>query len=383
MSVTTNASRERRREYLRAVSMAVPTHTVNSAFRLVAWPTERMFRTYNADGDDQIALPLAVALCDADLVRKIHNTGVDIWKPTAAFGLPLRVAIDTENLDIINLVLKLSEQGHTTVPLGKQGSLLSKEIAHMYRKLAELRADIPAQNDHHLKTLIIWYLSHFGQPTVQVGEAIMGWSIEKKDIRLFERAINLGLTFPLKRVYGQGFITRIPSSTNQRRKFLNILLHQDEINGRQSHFDYENHSALLTCAISTNNIDLVRTVLDMGCDPDGVLQDPTRDRHREWPLREALRQGHINIIRLLLDRGADPEGCRSPGFTDRLPAGVFSLTVDSEVRELLANAIYAKIIREGPDGYTRSPNFNHYCREILDIIPRHLISKRFWDVVYR
>lgn len=67
--------------------------------------------------------------------------------------------------------------------------------------------------------------------------------------------------------------------------------------------------SLLDVAVSTGDFDAIKTVLDLGANPDCVLlrtSTSTPDDWRTFPLRAAVTVNNVPIARLLLARGVDP-----------------------------------------------------------------------------
>lgn len=66
-------------------------------------------------------------------------------------------------------------------------------------------------------------------------------------------------------------------------------------------FDSEVLTECLRFASATENVDVVRMLLDRGADPNG--QDPV---YKFFPLGNAVEAGHLEVVLALLDAGADP-----------------------------------------------------------------------------
>lgn len=91
-------------------------------------------------------------------------------------------------------------------------------------------------------------------------------------------------------------------------------------------FDVQTLTECLRFASATENVDVVRMLLDRGADPNG--QDQV---YKFFPLGNAVEAGHLEVVRALLDAGADPT-MEFWDFEENALTGSTSALVDVAIR---------------------------------------------------
>lgn len=146
-----------------AVKTAAHNHDIH---RLITKPSQGKISRFDSENRAQAALCVAIAIQNESVVRQLVSEGVEMWTSSTAFGLPFRIALRQQDIDIVKLVKLVLDLTPTDADYLQSHNVPAQIVTALLAQQGETSGckRSPQSSWEILETIITWHLDHIGRP---------------------------------------------------------------------------------------------------------------------------------------------------------------------------------------------------------------------------
>jgi ankyrin repeat protein len=236
-----------------------------------------------------------------EVVRELLNRGAYIDSKTIFNESPLIIAINNNNVDIVNLLLERNVKIDGNVFY----SVIKNNNIDLLRFILDKKDYDVNTKEGYFDTLLNYAIIN-NKPEIVIelirrgadvnlekfGLSPLQHSIDNNNLKILNILIDNNVKCTLNILY-DSFKYHISS-------FILLLNRISSLNIDINMISITYDDTLLHMAIKKNNIEIVKLLLEKGADPN------IKNRAEQTPLEIAIFNYNIEIVKLLLEKGADP-----------------------------------------------------------------------------